>query len=105
VEIIRTRYFERCLKALHASEDDIEALELAIATNLDAGDVIKGLGGARKIRFALGGKGKRGGGRAIYIVIHIENTAYLIMAYAKSDQAEISNAQRKIILELVEMLK
>jgi len=53
------------LKKLHATKDEIDALEAAIVANPNAGDVIPGLGGIRKLRFAVGGKGKRGGGRAI----------------------------------------
>ena len=78
------------------------ALEAAIAAAPDAGDVIKGLGGARKIRFAMGGKGKSGGDRAIYVVIRIHDTVYLLLAYAKSAQVEISNAQRKAIKAFIE---
>ncbi len=48
--------------------DELAALEAAIMMNPEAEDVIKARG-ARKIRFAMGGKGKSGGGRAIYVVI------------------------------------
>lgn len=53
MEIVRTRAFERSLKKLGASDDDIAALENEIAANPETGDVIPGLGGARKIRFAM----------------------------------------------------
>lgn len=68
VKIVRTTIFTKCLKKLNASESDIERLESELASNPSAGDVIQGLSGARKVRFAMGGKGKRGGGRAIYVV-------------------------------------
>ena len=44
-----------------------------IAQNPLSGDVIPGLQGIRKIRFAFGGRGKRGGGRAIYFLRVTEN--------------------------------
>ncbi|WP_413991097.1 addiction module toxin RelE [Labrys okinawensis] len=65
MEILRTSRYERDLKRLKASMADVTALEEAIADNPHAGDVVPGLGGIRKIRFALRSKGKRGGGRAI----------------------------------------
>ena len=70
-----------------------------------AGDVIPGLSGIRKIRFAMGGRGKRGGGRAMYIVIVSADTAYLLLAYAKSDKEDLSEADKKVLKSLAEALK
>ena len=105
MEIVRTKAFRRSAKAAGATEADLLALEAAIVADPQAGDVIKGMKGVRKIRFAMGGKGKRGGGRAIYLMIRVRDAAYLLLAYAKADQAELSNAQRKAILALLETLK
>ena len=102
MEIVRTTMFAKSLKRLNASEAEIAALETAIAENPDAGDVIPGLGGVRKIRFALGGRGKRGGGRCIYLALRIESVAYLLLAYGKSQQTDLSERQRKAILALIE---
>ena len=102
MQIVRTRVFTRSLKKLGASEADIERLEAELARNPEAGDVIQGLAGARKIRFAMAGKGKRGGGRAIYVVVWRADTAYLILAYSKAAQEELSNAQRAMIAAVIE---
>jgi hypothetical protein len=83
---------------------ELAALETEIATNSKAGDVIKGLKGVRKIRFAMGGKGKRGGGRCIYLALTIEDTIYLLLAYGKSKQTDLSQKQRKDILTFIEEL-
>jgi hypothetical protein len=48
--------------------------------------VIPDLGGIRKLRFSLGGKGKRGGGRAIYFLMVSEDLAFMLFAYAKSEK-------------------
>jgi hypothetical protein len=48
--------------------------------------------------------GKRGGGRAIYFLIELEDTAILIMAFAKNGQADLSPRQRKAILSLLKEL-
>ena len=102
MEIVRTKSFERSVKAIGATDAEIEALEREIIANPESGDVLKGLKGVRKIRFALGSKGKSGGGRAVYLVIRVRDAVYLLLAYAKAGQADLSNAQRKAILALLE---
>ena len=104
MDVFRTKAFDRSARAIGATEEALDALEAAIAANPQAGDVIRGLKGARKIRFAMAGKGKSGGGRAIYIAVRVKDVAYLLLAYAKSNQAEISNDQRKAIKAFIEGL-
>ena len=76
-------------------------LEAEIALNPQAGDVIPGLMGLRKIRFALGNKGKRGGGRAVYFLMVSDDVAVMIFAYAKSAQEDLTMEQRKAALALL----
>jgi hypothetical protein len=104
MEFIRTSSFSKAIAALKVTDAELAALETEIATNPQAGDVIKGLKGVRKIRFATGGKGKRGGGRCIYLVLTIEDTIYLLLAYGKSKQTDLSPKQRKDILTFIEEL-
>lgn len=104
MKIVRTSLFERSLKKLGAGAADLEKLELEIAANPLAGDVIQGLHGARKARFSMAGRGKSGGGRAIYVLVVTADTAYLLLAYSKKDQADLSAAQRKVLAELVKEL-
>ncbi len=101
MKIVRTIAFSKSLKKLNASERDIERLETELAANPAAGDVIQGLSGARKIRFAMGGKGKRGGGRAIYVVVWRADTAYLLLAYSKAVQEDLSNTQREALAAFI----
>lgn len=51
--------------------DGIEAVALYLSDYPDAGDVIPEAGGARKLRWAAKGKGKRGGARIIYLYVGI----------------------------------
>jgi hypothetical protein len=66
MKIVRTRRYLKDMKRIGATAIDMASLEQEIAANPTAGDVIQGLGGIRKIRFGIGNRGKRGGGRAIY---------------------------------------
>ncbi|MBS0278515.1 MAG: type II toxin-antitoxin system RelE/ParE family toxin [Proteobacteria bacterium] len=104
MRIVRTTLFERSLRKLGASAADLEKLEADIAANPDAGDVIQGLRGARKARFSMAGRGKSGGGRAIYVLVVKKDVAYLLLAYSKKDQADLSPAQRKLLVEIVKEL-
>jgi hypothetical protein len=101
MEVVRTSTFMKSLKKLGATEADIEKLESELVRNPEAGDVIPGLSGARKIRFSMGGKGKRGGGRAIYVVVWRRDTAYLVLAYSKTVQEELSRSQRTMIAAVI----
>ena len=65
MQIKRTKLFEKRMKEL-GGEVVMRAIENHIAGNLQVGDVIPGMGGVRKMRFAMPGIGKRGSGRAIY---------------------------------------
>lgn len=66
-----------------ASAADLQRLEAEIAANPTVGDTIRGLSGARKARFSMAGRGKSGGGRAIYVLVVRADTAYLLLAYSK----------------------
>jgi len=102
MKIVRTALFERSLKKLNATKADIDALEASISANPLAGDVIPGLRGIRKIRFAMGGKGKRGGGRAIYFILVIDELVFLLTAYGKAEQEDLSERQKKELLMLID---
>ena len=104
MRIVRTTVFTKALKKLGASAADLGALEMEIAANPQAGDVIPGLGGARKIRFSMAGKGKRGGGRAIYIAVVREDTVYLLTAYSKAKKDDLTQADKTALKTLIAVL-
>jgi len=104
VKIVRTALFEKCLKKLGAAAADLARLEAELAARPTMGDVIQGLGGARKARFSMAGRGKRGGGQAIYVLVVQADTVYLLLAYAKNDQADLSENQRKTLAKIVKEL-
>lgn len=60
-----------------------------IAENPTAGDVIPGAEGARKVRWAVQGKGKRGGVRVIYFNLSDDELVLLVAVYAKADRANM----------------
>lgn len=75
--------------------------------NLEAGKVIQGTGGLRKLRIpdASRGKGKRGGYRVIYLDLpHVQKT-FLLLIYGKDEKDDISSQERRVFRVLVAGLK
>lgn len=62
-----------------------------IAANPEAGAVIPGSGGCRKVRWATAGQGKRGGARIVYF-LHADHTVWLLIVYAKAKFDNLPNA-------------
>jgi len=71
--------------------------------NPEAGDVIEGTGGLRKIRFADAkrGKGKRGGLRVIYYWWSAGKQFWLFTIYNKDEKDDLTPAQKKVLKELI----
>lgn len=107
MEIVRTKSYQRALKRLGklgATEFQLDEMEAEIAADPQAGDVIQGTGGLRKIRFAYGEVGKSGGGRTIYYALTACGTIYLITAYAKVDKADLTPDEKRLFKKLVKEL-
>ena len=90
-------------------EDERAALVDYLACHPAAGDLITGTGGVRKLRWALNGRGKRGGARIIYFVHNADMPLFLLTAYAKNQRADLSdqdrNDFRRLTARLVEAFK
>ena len=102
MRIFRTRSYERDLKRLRLTAVEATLIETAIVENPTAGDIIPGLHGLRKLRFAMRDRGKRGGGRAVYFLLTAEGAAVMLFAYAKSMKEDLSSEERRYALSLME---
>jgi len=76
-------------------------LQERLAADPTAGDLIPRSGGLRKIRMPLPGRGKRGGARVIYYWVGARSQIYMLLAYAKNVQENLTEAQLKVLRELV----
>jgi hypothetical protein len=87
-------------------DDDAQrALELKLCEDPEAGDVIVGTGGVRKIRVALPGRGTRGGARVVYFFRVANARIYLILAYAKNRRDSLTRAEKNEMRKLVTRLE
>lgn len=96
-----TSVFTRQITGL-LSDDDLKALQWALMARPDRGNLIRGSGGLRKIRWARSGRGKRGGLRIIYYWHVPGSTILLLLAYRKSEQDDLTPAQLKILKSIIE---
>lgn len=71
--------------------------------NPEAGDVISGTGGLRKLRFAdeRRGKGKRGGLRVIYYWWNAGSQFWLFTVYDKDEMSDLTKAQREMLKQMI----
>jgi hypothetical protein len=87
------------------SEAEREEVVTMIARDPEAGDVIAGTGGFRKIRSALRGGGKSGGSRIIYYFCDETMPVFLMQIYAKNDKANLTAAEKNQLKKLSEEFK
>jgi hypothetical protein len=103
VTVIETPEFLSAVRSFLDS-DERAALVDYLAANPAAGDLIKGTGGVRKLRWALRGGGKRGGARVIYFHHNATLPLFLLTAYAKNVRADLSEADRNDFRRLTKLL-
>lgn len=86
--------------------DDAERIAIvdAIAADPEAGDEIKGTGGARKIRFAGRGKGKSGGYRIITFYSGQDVPVFLLNVFSKGERVDLTQAERNALKAELPML-
>ena len=82
-------------------DESYRQLQLALMLRPEQGPVIAGAGGLRKVRWARAGGGKRGGLRIIYYWAPKDAAFYMLFAYAKNDQGDLTPAQATTLGRLV----
>jgi len=94
--------FERH-RADYLDDDAFRRLQSLLMVHPEAGDLIPGTGGLRKLRFAdeRRGKGKRGGLRVIYYWWDAGSQFWLFTVYDKDEMADLTSAQRKDLKEMI----
>lgn len=99
--VIETEDFEK-LWPLYWAEKEHDAFVVFIAGNPEAGDVVKGSGGVRKVRWSRAGSGKSGGVRVIYFNRLANGEVWLLFIYAKSKRDSIDGSVLKELKNEIE---
>ena len=87
------------------SDDEYRDVQAELAANPEAGDVIRGLGGLRKIRLALPGRGKRGSARVLYLLFVRAETVFLLYVFTKGEFGDLPPDKKRVIKALVEEIR
>ncbi len=96
-----TSFFTRQFSEL-LPDAEFNALQWALMENPESGDLIRGSGGLRKLRWAGSGRGKRGGLRIIYYWHVPGSIILLLLAYPKNERENLTPAQTKALKSIIE---
>ena len=99
--IVETSFFTRRVQVL-LDDEAYRRLQTALVLRPDAGNLIPGGGGLRKIRWSAKGRGKRGGVRVIYYWAAKQDRILMLMMYAKNEQDNLTDDQIKILRRIIE---
>lgn len=101
MEFIETSIFTRLIYT-YLSDDEYLGLQVFLIKHPDTGKIVPGSGGVRKLRWAISGKGKRGGVRVIYYFKRQENEIWMLTLYSKS---EVENIPAHVLRQIAEEIK
>lgn len=100
-EFVYMPKFEKEWNQLGLKDDELTELENFLMENPNAGDVMKGTGGLKKIRWALPHRGKSGSIRVLYIDFLFADRVFMIDVFAKDEKENISPTERNAIKQLI----
>ena len=96
MEIIETRIFTQKICQL-LNDEEYKELQNYLVENPNRGDLIKGSGGLRKLRWKLPNTGKSGGLRNIYYHYEERHQIYMIYVYQKNKMSDLTPSQIKLL--------
>ena len=92
--VVETPEYLSAAKKAGMTDGEREAAVEFLANNPDAGDIIPGTGGCRKVRIAKEGKGKSGGYRVITFYTMEDEPVFVLTVISKGKQANLTAAQK-----------
>lgn len=100
MEIVETSVFTKRINEV-LPDDEYRQLQWALVLHPNAGTLIPGAKGLRKLRWSVSGRGKRGGLRVIYYLWMKDEKIYMLFPYLKSEQEDLTREQLKKLCEYV----
>ena len=97
--------FQKRWKELGLNDEDLRKLQVELLADPKVGDVMQKTGGVRKMRFAFEHRGKSGSIRVIYVDFEVYEKIFLLTAYAKNKQENLTDAERNEIKQLIQILE
>lgn len=102
--VVETNAYIAAAKDAGMSADEMIAVVNTIAANPEAGEIMPGCGGARKLRVAKPGKGKSGGYRVITYYAGAAHPAFLLTVFGKNEKANLTKAERNALATMTKTL-
>lgn len=103
--VVETNAYVSAAEDAGMSDDEMQAVVNAVAANPQAGAVMPGCGGARKVRVAKPGSGKSGGYRVITYYGGDDMPVFLLTVFGKNEKASLSGAERNALAKLTKTLR
>ncbi len=98
---VETPLFTQMVLALW-SDEELAAFQQFLIAHPEAGDLLVGTGGVRKVRWKMPGRGKRGGARVIYFWAKARGQILLLLIYTKARQEDLSPSQKEAVRRVCE---
>lgn len=102
---IEVPIFTKRWKEIGLHDDELLALQVALLKNPKLGPIMEGTGGIRKVLFPVENKGKSGSVRVCYTDFEEYEIIYLITAFEKKEQANLTMDEKNALKKLVKALK
>ena len=96
MEIAETSIFTKEITRI-LTDDEYKEFQNFLVANPKRGDIIKGSGGLRKIRWKVKGRGKSGGIRNIYYYYEKDSLILMIFVYEKSKTEDLTPKQIEML--------
>lgn len=104
-EFIETPSFTKKWFALGFDDEDLAELQQFLIKNPDAGDMMPGTGGLKKLRFAFEGRGKSGSARVCYVDFAAFEKNYLIQVFSKDEKTNLTQKEKNDVKNVIKILK
>jgi hypothetical protein len=101
VVIVETPIFTRQVNE-QLTEKEYRELQLVLVNDPGLGEIIKGSGGLRKVRWMLPGRGKRGGARIFYYWAVSDERLLMLFMYPKNERSDLTATQIATLRQIVQ---
>ena len=102
---IEVPLFSKRWKEIGLGEEELRILQIILLKDPESGPVMEGTGGIRKVRFPLENRGKSGSVRVCYADFAEYEVVYLITAFEKKEQDNLTDDEKSVLKKLVKALK
>lgn len=102
---IEVPLFTKRWKEIGLGDAELQTLQILLLKDPESGPVMEGTGGIRKVRFPLRNRGKSSSVRVCYTDFAEYEVTYLITAFTKNEQENLSAEEKNTLKKLVKMLK